>query len=302
LRQADEALCKALGPVSGLFEQGTAEGGHPLDRMDAFYTRLPLRADIKGLSAAVMEALLGSDKLQLRSENDAYYLLCAWLSQSERISDEGSRRTFFKRVFPQLRFHHMTEDFFGAFLSACPYTRSLDSDFLLDNLMSRSVARRTLPLILPDSQRKTIKMGEKDRSTHNLMCTFVSRFDLLDLLPLKKAPGQRVHKFIGLASGFPVAVSVQREGKGTMGLYVFLGMPRGKGRAERAIEDHAGFLVRLEAGGVGKTMANMFQGNGWGWQDFLGMPWEEIVYENSPYFPNGVITVGLTMDSIGRFG
>jgi len=40
LRQADEALCKALGPVSGLFEQGTAEGGHPVERTDAFYTRL----------------------------------------------------------------------------------------------------------------------------------------------------------------------------------------------------------------------------------------------------------------------
>ena len=39
---------------------------------------LPLRADIKDLSAVVVEVLLGSEALQLRSENDVYYLLCAW--------------------------------------------------------------------------------------------------------------------------------------------------------------------------------------------------------------------------------
>jgi len=39
-----------------------------------------------------MEVLLGSDTLQLRSENDAYYLLCAWLFQNTRFDKKKKQK------------------------------------------------------------------------------------------------------------------------------------------------------------------------------------------------------------------
>jgi len=81
LRQAGEALSKALGSVDRMFEEGALTNGLSSRFGSTFYKVLPLHPDIKNLSAEVMEVLLGSDTLQLRSENDAHYLLCAWLSQ-----------------------------------------------------------------------------------------------------------------------------------------------------------------------------------------------------------------------------
>jgi len=90
----------------------------------AFYEILPLRDDVKTLSTKMMEVLLGSETLQLWSENDAYYFLCAWLSQTPRLSNEKERRALFQRLLPQLRFHHMSIDFLGAVVSACPYANA----------------------------------------------------------------------------------------------------------------------------------------------------------------------------------
>jgi hypothetical protein len=79
LRQAGDALGMVLGPVDGLFGEGTTRTGLACLEKGAFYKLLPLRA------------LLGSDGLQLRSENDAYYLLCAWFTQSTSISHASSK-------------------------------------------------------------------------------------------------------------------------------------------------------------------------------------------------------------------
>ena len=93
LRQAGEALGKALGPVDEYFERNLSKHGSPTPfRVGVFYRLLPLRADIQDFSASVMEVLLGSDTLQLRSENDTHYLLCAWLSQSSRLDREKGQK------------------------------------------------------------------------------------------------------------------------------------------------------------------------------------------------------------------
>jgi len=242
--------------VSGLFEEGTTEGGHPADKSDVIYTCLSLRPDVKEFPAGVMEVLLGSEKLQLRSENDAYYLMCAWLLQSEHISDQEERQVLFKSFCRQLRFHFMSQDFLGALVTACPYARASEFDFLLD-IMRCSHTRRTLPQNLPDSQRKRVKMGKEDRSMGNLTCTFKNSFNLAALLPLKKdledlAP---VYKYIGLAWGFPVAIQVKHEAEGTLGIYVYVGMPPRQGlRVEGGVESRTAFEFTLKAGKETNTL------------------------------------------------
>lgn len=65
LQQAGTALCKALGKVEDFFKQGVTQKDHPHLSPSTFYTVLPLRTDVNGLSAAVMDVLLLSDALQL---------------------------------------------------------------------------------------------------------------------------------------------------------------------------------------------------------------------------------------------
>jgi hypothetical protein len=65
-----------LGPVHQLFEEGVQE------HFNNFYEVVPLQVVIKALPVEAMEALLGSDKLSLQVEDEAYYLLGAWLDQS----------------------------------------------------------------------------------------------------------------------------------------------------------------------------------------------------------------------------
>eukprot|EP00624_Nannochloropsis_granulata_P006579 evm.model.NODE_49489_length_41668_cov_28.749687.3 len=299
LEEAGGALCMALGPVDRMFDQGQTSKQFK----HALYISLPLRADIKRLSAGVMSILLGSDKLQLRSENDAYYLLCAWLSQSKRISDQKECRVLFSRFLPQLRFQHMSKDFLNAFVSACPYA---NAPGLLSYILRHSHARLTLPRNLHDSHKKLVRMGKKDRSMGDLPCTIKSKLDLQDLLPLKlkKAPEvpERVSKYIGLASGFPVAVQVNRDAKGVFGIYVYVGMPVWQGLiVDGGVESRVAFECWVKTRKTTNYLGYLFNGKGgWGWPDFFGKPWEDVVFPNSPYFPDGVMTVEVTMKPIKR--
>jgi len=108
-----------------------------------------------------MKVLLGSETLHLRSENDVYYLLCAWLPPSQHLSDEQERCTLFVKLLPLLRFHHMSQDFLCSVVSACPYA---NATFLLPDIMRCSHARRTAPSSLSKEDREDAKMGSKDRS------------------------------------------------------------------------------------------------------------------------------------------
>jgi len=299
LEQVGGALCMVLGPVDQMFDQGPAskQFKHTL------YISLPLCVDIKRLSARVMSILLGSDKLQLRSENDAYYLLCAWLSQSRRISDQKECRVLFSRFLPQLRFEHMSQDFLSAFVSACPYA---NASGLFSYILRYSHARLTLPRNLHDSHKKLVKMGKKDRSMGDLPCTLKSKLGLQDLLPLKlkKAPEvpERISKYIGLALGFPVAVQVNREAKGLFGIYVYVGMPLWQGLSvDEGRESRVAFECWVETGKKTNYLGYLFNGKGSrGWPDFFGKPWEDVVFPDSPYFPDGVMTMEVTMKPIKR--
>ena len=58
----------------------------------------------------------------MQSENDTYYLLCAWLLQSPHAAgDCGKLRVNInKRLVKHLRFHHMSPDFLGTVVPWCP--------------------------------------------------------------------------------------------------------------------------------------------------------------------------------------
>jgi len=73
LRQTGDALPKALGPIALLFETAPYSNGGSL------YDKLSLKSFVKNLSVDAVAAFLKSSALRLRVENEAYYLLCAWI-------------------------------------------------------------------------------------------------------------------------------------------------------------------------------------------------------------------------------
>lgn len=142
---------------------------------------LPLHDEVKELSSVVMKVLLGSETLQLRSENDAYYLLCAWLSQAQCIPDEPERQTLFKQLVLQLRFHHMSPDFLCAVISVCPYA---NASGLIPYIMRCSQALRIPPPAR--TKAKGLKWGFDDRSKGHPEYTTISlrSFRYLENYPL----------------------------------------------------------------------------------------------------------------------
>jgi len=299
LRQAGEALGKALGSVDRMFEEGALTNGLSSRFGSTFYKVLPLHPDIKNLSAEVMEVLLGSDTLQLRSENDAHYLLCAWLSQSPQLK-KSERQARFQQLLPQLRFPRMSQDFHSTVISTYPYA---NTPHLLRRIMRLSHAPCTAPWSQAEIERHGVKLGQHDRDLDDLSCHLYCKLELTDILPLSKRPSKpnSVYKFVGLAVGFPVVLSVVHEAEGTMGLYVDAGVPVGK-EVDASDESYACFNFSVKAGGETYFCKHFFNGEfSWGWPDFFGRrSWEEVVCPESPYFPNGVLEVELTMAPIQR--
>jgi len=115
----------------------------------------------------------------------------------------------------------MSQDFLYAVVSACPYARASAQ---LPYIMCCSYSLRAVPRALAKTCGLVLKI--KDRSLCRLECILSSKFGLVDLLPLKIAGAQpnTVHKFIGLAFGFPIAVRVARQAKATVGAYMHVGI------------------------------------------------------------------------------
>lgn len=107
-------------------------------------------------------------------------------------------------------------------------------------------------------------------------------------------------KYLGLATGFPVAVRVDRATDGTMGIYTHVNVPLWLGlgfKIEGGAERCAFFEYSVLATGREKRGMNSFKGmSGFGRRNFFGKPWKEVVCPNSPHFPNGVMAIEITME------
>lgn len=122
---------KALGPVHKLFGEGS-------DRYGLFYTSIPLKPFVKNLSVAAMGALLGSDKLQMAVEEEAYYPLGAYLHQSNHVT-AAMRGIYFKALVENIRFHHISSDYLANVVTCCPL--AIDSGLIPSFLRSALVYR-----------------------------------------------------------------------------------------------------------------------------------------------------------------
>jgi hypothetical protein len=275
-----------LGPVREFFEEG-----HVLKKDDGvyFYEMVPLKAVIKSLPVEGMEALLGSDKLDVHVEDEAYYLLGAWLHQSAHVKAEDMVSVF-KSLAAKIRFHHISADFLACVVTCCPLAceSGLALSFLRSGLMHREASKQLLAA-------ENCDVGPPNRGSGNEELTFITSA-LLDYVSRMEI-GSSMSKYIGVVAGFPICVGLDREENDTLGLYLHSFMPQVEGETfASCLERRVGFGVTFESNSVLRSFYDHINDDeGFGCGDFFEKPWGEVVYENSPYFPEGKMSITITL-------
>ena len=104
--------------------------------------------------------------------------------------------------------------------------------------------------------------------------------------------------FLGLAAGFPVAVCVKHDAKG-VGTYLHVGVPPWQGFDTEYYVGHCvGFVSSIKVGEVGFKDKYFFQEtNTPGRRNYFNKKWEEVVFPNSPYFPNDELMLEVIMET-----
>jgi hypothetical protein len=179
-----ETLAKCLGPVAGMFEAGPGRGD------------LPLREEVLALPLCVLKRLLGSEALQLQSENEAFALPVAWVKQSP-LCPEDDEQEVFEQLVPLLRYHHMTSDFLAAVVSDCVYLKSSD---LLFPVLRSAIWQRGMPANVLDEQ--DVERGGRDRGVPPAEAVWEvsASFTLEEVAALER--GIAVFRWCGLGAGY----------------------------------------------------------------------------------------------------
>lgn len=188
----------------------------------------------------------------------------------------------------------MSPDFLGTVVSWCPL--AIESE-QLSYIMHQSLIYRSTDHVLAKSLK--IDMGPANRgSEDNALAHIKTDVRLVDMSPLqhKTSMGGKV---IGLVCGYPIAVTVQRGMKDTFGIFLCVLMrnpimPVGLVR-------RVGVYYRIQAGGENKPfLSGFFEPNclGRGYLDYFSKSWSESVHNTSLYFPDGAMSVEITMKPI----
>jgi len=120
IRRVLEAASAALARWMGVMDSGVWSRRRPdVSRgwKDKYVRYLPdLQPCMQRLPLMAIDFLLRSPALRLRSENDAFAFLCAWLKGREGWS-KGQAQRAFNRLIGNLRWHAMTSDFLATVVS-----------------------------------------------------------------------------------------------------------------------------------------------------------------------------------------
>ncbi len=118
LLAAGTALAKGVG-VLGPKAWSRRRPDVAVGGKDKYMRFLPdLQPRLQQLSPLAMECLLQSPALRLKSENDAFAFVCAWLKGQQGWSKAETQRAF-NALMPCLRWHNMTSEFLATVVSQC---------------------------------------------------------------------------------------------------------------------------------------------------------------------------------------
>jgi hypothetical protein len=293
----EQAAAQYLGPVHKLWEAGarTRDSFHagtgllakakvsespcaPGGRKNAH-----LCSSIQGLSLSMLELLLGSEHLMLDYEEDTFALVTAW------VDGRREREAAFNRLWPCLRLHHMSPIFLTSVVAEDKMAAKVGYRRIMNAVAYQSIAV-CLGLLALDVVHKGpfASLPPSRAPKHPAPYLFEAHIDLEDCKSFKYTEMAEV--MLGVAAGYRVSLEVQKSREpATVGLFV----------AFTPVSSVAGpavpgpfARVRIKTDEKVTTYDNAFSvGLGVGFRDFFQKPWEEVVCDGSPYFPQGRMSV-----------
>ena len=175
----------------------------------------PCIIHLQDLPMYAFERLLQSDALQVQCENEAYFLVHVWLSQSEKAKLYGVPLAF-NRLYRHIRYQPLTPDYVSHFISCCPFM--MNSRYLRQLLAQLSLQQNT-PQWLKAAHQKVFPQSSSvvpqtsiDRSQGQPREWKVRvEIKLRDLLDLEQ--GKTKYFPSGPALGYPVILSISHRRK-----------------------------------------------------------------------------------------
>lgn len=265
-----------------------------------FYICLPLKPHVLALSPKAMEALLRSDSLQVTTENEVYTLLTCWLRQSSHTGEheylcevsEDKWLPLYSRLVKFVRVQHLSLEYVANVITACYL--AVDSGFLPSMLRSSLLWREK------DAEEEGADLVPRDRGHDSPVWNYTTTLALADLLSFDD--NSMTNCLIGLVDGCPMRIAICRDctekcKKSRFGIFVYAIMPYNEAEVPlyKGLSRGMRFEFQLQIGDVAREWTrDVFDDDtGFGYGNLSKKPWEEIVHENSTYFPDGQVTVKL---------
>jgi hypothetical protein len=191
---AGDALAVALGPVEELLRPSgmNAPSWRELYLLDE---------RVKALPVGGMEALLRSEKLQLKSENCTFSLARWWILAQEGTSDEW--QPLFTRLLKSLRYARMS----SVFLASITRDPLIINSGLLPSIMTNAIWRR-------------------DTFSHGASVVYPLR-SVLSLMPASRVPDVDRHFYTCTLKGYLIKEAVEALGASKRSIAAPLGMLHG---------------------------------------------------------------------------
>jgi hypothetical protein len=255
----------------------------------------------------VFEALISSSWLRFKLENEAFWLLLAWVEAQSGESEEG-KQALFTRLAQHLSFAAMDPGYIVLMVSEHPriIAAGLQKKALTDSLVRANQARRSME----DSKGYMGPyLGRWKATPTPVTWTFEVSFNAVEAAALQ--PGEECRKVVGLVAGMPWYVELYRtavyDETGGVEVFTNCSLPF----EWTNLEDGGGFYFKYKIEvGVGTPRECDIEESDllkrcWPADDMWGdtfAPWVDIVREGSDWLVDGELHMRLTVKATNEQG
>jgi hypothetical protein len=165
------------------------------------------------LSPAVFEAIFSSKNLDVATENEAFWLLLAWVEAQNEESEEG-KQELFNRMAKHLYFYAMDPGYILLLVSKHPriIASGLQTQALMKALTRSNLARRTFDEVA-EFDREGPRMPSVATSGGDVSWTFYVSFTTAEVADTEPTFVRK--KVVGLVAGLPWYIGLHRHCKPT---------------------------------------------------------------------------------------
>jgi len=204
-QEAGDAVAMELGPVETLWRPGEV---YVADDWGATWL---LKEDVKALPLPAMEAVLRSEKLQLKSENYAFTLALWWtLAQPGAAAEQ---HLLLKRLLKSLHYTRMS----CAFLAAIVQLPGVRDSGLVPAILTRAFWWRDVPLRELWAQLPRSRVNGAVRKSYSVV--FATHFNQAEV-ELLQQPGDEALAPLGMLHGVPLRLQLLMRTNGIYSLSI----------------------------------------------------------------------------------